>query len=504
MNVRHRLWLTLGLLVSVAALAQEPLLPAVTTHVQREFERVGRAIPQRDPILEKAAEALARTGLEQGAARAADAVTVAREVSRCGGFDPNPRTLVIRASPPERALESLKARTDLSEEPATHFGVAVVQRGEEAVLVVVLAERKAQLEPFSHQIAEAGVAKSLCGALRSPLERGEVYVTRPSGTVDKIPLTKSEAASFCSTLTFPTPGEHSVEVIGHGPAGPEVAALFYVEVGAAPERDDLGPTAEPTTVTEARQVLADRINHLRAANGAAPLTLNETLNAVAQTYSEKMAKEHFFAHVAPDGATLTLRLRRSGFSYRRAGENLGLASGPLAAHYGIEQSPGHRRNLLEPEFELLGLGVATEQISGRSQVVVTEVLAAPTRIAEDAVTAVHRALARRRAQLKLPALERTSILDSLALDRAREALARGVPEVEPANSPLQQKVFAALSDAQSTSVDLFVADQPTFVPESQSMRRAGNTRVGVGAVKGRTEGDEHDKYWVIVIYAGKK
>jgi hypothetical protein len=120
------------------------------------------------------------------------------------------------------------------------------------------------------------------------------------------------------------------------------------------------------------------------------------------------------------------------------------------------------------------------------------------------VVAVHRAVARRRAQLGLPALERTAALDALALERAREAIALGRPEAEPAGSPLEQRVFAAVADAETTSMDLFVADQATFVPESPALKRRTNTRVGVGAVKGRSPGIDREKLWVVVIYTGSR
>jgi uncharacterized protein YkwD len=482
----------------------EPLLPAVNLQVQREFERVGRGIPARDAALEQAAERVARIAVEQGAARAADAARVSHEVSASGGYDPSPRALVIRASPPERALESLRARTDLNEEPASHLGVAVVQRGEEAVVVVLLADRKAQLDPVPRVISELGAARAFCGTLRAPLQQAEVYVTRPTGTVDKVPVTREEGARFCSTLAFPGPGEHSVEVIGHGPSGPEVTALFFVEVGSEQRPAVTQVQPEPTSISEAREQLLSRINALRAASGVPPLASNDALNAVAQAYSERMAKEHFFAHVAPDGTTLSLRLRRVNFAYRRAGENLGLAAGPLSAHAGIEQSPGHRRNLLEPEFEQLGIGVAPEQVGNRTQVIVAEVLATPMRAAEDAVIAVHRAVARRRAQLGLPALKRTEALDALALERAREALSQGRPDAEPSGSPMEKRVFAAVEDAETTSMDLFLADHATFVPESPALKRRTNNRVGVGAVKGRAPGIDREKLWVVVIYTGSR
>ena len=41
-----------------------------------------------------------------------------------------------------------------------------------------------------------------------------------------------------------------------------------------------------------------------------------------------------------------------------------MASGPLAAHTAIGESPGHRKNLLDPAFERVGFGLARQGRDG--------------------------------------------------------------------------------------------------------------------------------------------
>jgi uncharacterized protein YkwD len=132
-------------------------------------------------------------------------------------------------------------------------------------------------------------------------------------------------------------------------------------------------------VVDAQRAIVERINAVRAIYGVPPLEADPALNGVAQSYAERMGKENFFAHVGPDGSDLQSRLQRAGYPYRAAAENLGLAGGPIAAHFSIERSPGHRRNLIEGAYTRVGVGVAFVNRSGGAQVLVTEVLATPGR-----------------------------------------------------------------------------------------------------------------------------
>ena len=116
-----------------------------------------------------------------------------------------------------------------------------------------------------------------------------------------------------------------------------------------------------------------------------------------------MASQRFFAHVSPDGDALPDRLEKAGYSYVASGENLGMAAGPLAAHAAIEESPGHRKNLLDPAFERVGFGLARQPRDGGSDVVVVELLVTPAKGGSDPVAGAYARLTVERAALKLPA-----------------------------------------------------------------------------------------------------
>lgn len=342
-------------------------------HVLQEFERVGRRVPQADPSLTQAARRLAREALDDSPSGAVELLALTEAVSDAGGADPTPRSYVVRASVREHAVGTLLDRKDLNQEPASHVGVGVAVDGERAAIVVLLAERKATLQRFPRALDKPGTGQSLCGQLEPPLRGSEVYVTLPDGRVERPPLTRESGPSFCTRLLFPSEGRYTVELLGRSERGPEVASLFLVDVGETRAKGEHERIVEPTTVEDAREAVLSRINALRRAHGVQPLALDDTLNGVAQAYSDRMAREGFFAHVAPDGSDLRGRLTAAGSQYRTAGENLGMASGPLAAHFGIEHSPGHRNNLLGTQFTHAGLGVTFQKVDGRNQALLTEV-----------------------------------------------------------------------------------------------------------------------------------
>lgn len=487
--------------------------------LQREYERVGRRAPQVDEALSRAAQRLAGEALHESPSGAVALLPLIEAVSDSGGADPTPRSIVIRTWSGSQVLGTLRAREDLSREPASHLGVGVAQEGERTALVVLQAQRKARLQPFPRTLPRPPASRTLCGELVPSLQRAQLFVTLPQGRVERVPLSRQQGSSFCARLVFVTEGRYTVEVVGSGELGPEVAALFLVDVGA--RQRSLGEQwQEPTTVEQARAAVLERINSLRRAHGLRELAMDGTLTLVAQAYSERMGREGFFGHVAPEGSDLRGRLKAAGANWRVAGENLGLGPGPLAAHFGIEHSPGHRHNLLGPQFTHAGIGVSFQETGGSRQAIVTEVFSAPSQPAaaptskgevlkeevprEDALSQAYRALAARRAALRLPALERSLALESIAQDHAQRALAQDQLRPQVAGSHVHERVFSALKDVGRTSVDIHITDDPGELPDSRGLADARNGLVGVGMVRGDSPTHGKERYWVVVIYAGRR
>jgi uncharacterized protein YkwD len=108
------------------------------------------------------------------------------------------------------------------------------------------------------------------------------------------------------------------------------------------------------------QQCLNEVNRLRRSSKLARLDFYDDLLPVAREYSRRMAEEHFFSHSDPDGRTVRERVDEVDIRWRMIGENLAYSNGyvnPVAASlHGWMDSPGHRRNILDPDFRLTAIG----------------------------------------------------------------------------------------------------------------------------------------------------
>ena len=101
----------------------------------------------------------------------------------------------------------------------------------------------------------------------------------------------------------------------------------------------------------------DLLNVDRVNNGLKPLKFNLELTALGGKYAQDMIDRKFFAHNDPDGKTPFDRMKQAGISYSYAGENLAINSNVTNAEKAFMNSPGHRSNILSPNYTEVGLGV---------------------------------------------------------------------------------------------------------------------------------------------------
>jgi uncharacterized protein YkwD len=113
--------------------------------------------------------------------------------------------------------------------------------------------------------------------------------------------------------------------------------------------------ARPRPDLEARML--ELVNTERRAAGLPPVKADPDLVPVARAHSQDMLARGYFAHVSPEGKDLGDRLRQARVLYFSAGENLALAPTLHSAHTGLMHSPGHKANILRPQFRRLGVGI---------------------------------------------------------------------------------------------------------------------------------------------------
>ncbi len=108
-------------------------------------------------------------------------------------------------------------------------------------------------------------------------------------------------------------------------------------------------------------------NSHRAAQGFSALSENTLLNNAATLKAQDMFSGQYFAHVGPDGKEPSDWVKQVGYDFKNTGENL--AQGNFESDQVLVQgwmdSPGHRANILKPEFTEIGVGVVKGMYEGR-------------------------------------------------------------------------------------------------------------------------------------------
>lgn len=125
--------------------------------------------------------------------------------------------------------------------------------------------------------------------------------------------------------------------------------------------------AQPVLTEQQRQAAAlaserenfDLLNITRARANLPLLAWDEKVATVARAHSQDMAKNNYFNHTSQTTGSPFDRLKHAGILYGYAGENI--AYGQLdgvEAHMGWMNSAGHRKNLLEPHYKQVGVGIS--------------------------------------------------------------------------------------------------------------------------------------------------
>jgi uncharacterized protein YkwD len=122
--------------------------------------------------------------------------------------------------------------------------------------------------------------------------------------------------------------------------------------------------ASPDDANAAAEAVTCLVNQQRQSRGLDPVTRQAQLDDAAHDHSADMVRHDRFSHTGSDGSDLRERFHAAGWGVRgqwRAGEAIGWGTKSLATPQAIVDaflnSPPHRRILLDPGFELLGVGV---------------------------------------------------------------------------------------------------------------------------------------------------
>lgn len=110
-------------------------------------------------------------------------------------------------------------------------------------------------------------------------------------------------------------------------------------------------------IEQSARVLFDLANRERTSRGIRPLKWDAALAGAARQHALRMDEQHTLSHQLPGEPDLATREKDAGATMSAAAENI--AIGPIVAdiHTGWMHSPGHRRNLLNPIYDSVGIAV---------------------------------------------------------------------------------------------------------------------------------------------------
>ncbi len=125
------------------------------------------------------------------------------------------------------------------------------------------------------------------------------------------------------------------------------------------------PKESPTGTISATDIIT-ATNIEREKNGLPKLTFSSVLSKSAQVKADDMLAHHYFEHVSPNGTTLNDLVKDAGYTFLAIGENL--AYGNFSTGAGVVRawmnSPGHRANILSPNYSEIGIGIVYGMYNG--------------------------------------------------------------------------------------------------------------------------------------------
>lgn len=129
---------------------------------------------------------------------------------------------------------------------------------------------------------------------------------------------------------------------------------------------NVNPSSDELSVdTTSENNMVALVNEEREKAGLLPFQVDDLLVTVARDHSLDMFNRRYFSHVSPEGQDVSYRARRQKVVYKIIGENLAFAPDGESAHAGLINSDLHRKNILDPTFTRIGIGVIDGDVYGK-------------------------------------------------------------------------------------------------------------------------------------------
>jgi uncharacterized YkwD family protein len=196
----------------------------------------------------------------------------------------------------------------------------------------------------------------------TPVVQEKVYVYQGSNIND----INSVIEKYLASLGFTMPVKQPVQTQTNQPAPTKQPAQVTTPQPVQQQQ----PVAEtqPVTTTQTTSALSayeqkvvDLTNQERAKNGLPALKVDLTLSKMAREKSRDMSANGYFSHTSPTYGSPFDMMKKYGISYRYAGENIAMGQRtPEEVVKAWMNSEGHRKNILSPNFNYIGVGYVSQ------------------------------------------------------------------------------------------------------------------------------------------------
>lgn len=129
--------------------------------------------------------------------------------------------------------------------------------------------------------------------------------------------------------------------------------------------------------------LIELTNQKRENLGIQSLKENPKLNEAAYLKAKDILEKDYFSHQSPQGVSPWFWFKKAGYNYQSAGENLAIGfldSGEVIRAW--LDSPSHKRNLLEKNYEEMGIAVMRGEFEGNDTTVVVQLFGTPKTVVQ--------------------------------------------------------------------------------------------------------------------------
>src|SRR5215831_992726 len=117
------------------------------------------------------------------------------------------------------------------------------------------------------------------------------------------------------------------------------------------------PPSQALERNESERELFELLNHERTSQGLAALHWDEALFKAARQHALLMLNLNTLEHQLPGEPGLEERITAAGARFTFIAENIALGKNAATIHSGWMNSPGHRKNILEPRATAVGIAV---------------------------------------------------------------------------------------------------------------------------------------------------